>query len=163
MMLTNSSKKKSVNLLLIVQNSGIVISVQQDAYEKSVGPNRKQLMKYIGVEDKSQPYISYNQGIKEGYPQVSMQKISSNDDPQIIAETDRYRVFQVRWPVLNGVYGEGLLLQPKSSPVANIIAIPDADQTPEQLAGLSSGNTCQISVCTLFSRKWIPGTDPGSD
>lgn len=140
----------------------------RDAYEKSVEPNRKHLMKYIGVDDKSQPYVSYNQGIKEEYPSVSMQKFSSNDDSQIIAETDKYRVYQVRWPVLNNVYGEGLLLQPKSSPVANIIALPDADQTPEQLAGLSPGiplksqfarclaeNGFQVLIPVLISRETL--------
>jgi dienelactone hydrolase len=45
----------------------------------------------------------------------------------------------VRWPVLTGVYGEGLLLQPKTKPKATIIAIPDADQEPEQLVGLMPG------------------------
>jgi dienelactone hydrolase len=120
----------------------------RETYEKSVGSNRKHLMHYIGVEDKSEPYINYNQGLKDDYTPVSMQKFSNNDDPEIIAETAKYRIYQVRWPVLNRVYGEGLLLQPKSSPVANIIALPDADQTPEQLAGLSPG----IPVKSQFAR-----------
>jgi hypothetical protein len=45
----------------------------------------------------------------------------------------------VRWPVLEGVTGEGLLLEPRSGVRASVIALPDADQTPEQLAGLATG------------------------
>ena len=71
-----------------------------------------------------------------------------NNDPELIAETSKYRVYQVRWPVLNRVNGEGLLLQPKTKPIANIIAIPDADQQPEQLVGLLPG----IAVESQFAR-----------
>ncbi len=78
-----------------------------------------------------------------------MQKLSDNNDPELVSETSKYSVYQVRWPVLNRVYGEGLLLQPKSNPVANIIALPDADQTPEQLVGLSPG----IPVESQFARR----------
>ncbi len=120
-----------------------------EAYELSVEPNRKRLMKYIGVEDKNDPFINYRIGLEDGHPAVYMQKLSVNNDPEVIAETAKYKVYQVRWPVLDRVYGEGLLLQPKSDPVANIIAIPDADQTPEQLAGLSPG----IPVESQFARR----------
>jgi dienelactone hydrolase len=41
--------------------------------------------------------------------------------------------------VLDGVHGEGLLLEPKSESVAQVIALPDSAQTPEQLAGLAPG------------------------
>src|SRR6476659_6801313 len=78
-----------------------------------------------------------------------MQKFSTNNDPELVAETEKYRVYQVRWPALNRLYGEGLLLQPKTKPKANIIAIPDADQQPEQLVGLIPG----IPVESQFARR----------
>lgn len=118
------------------------------AYELSVEPNRKRFMQYIGVEDKNIPIHSYNMGLEDKHPEVSMQKIAVNNDPELIAETAKYSIYQVRWPVLNRVFGEGLLLVPKSKPVANIIAIPDADQNPEQLAGLLPG----IAVVSQFAR-----------
>jgi dienelactone hydrolase len=121
----------------------------QEAYQLSVEPNRRRFMKYIGVEDKSEHYINYNVGLEDKNPAVSMQKIAVNNDDELIAETPKYRIYQVRWPVLNRVYGEGLLLQPKTKPIANIIAIPDADQTPEQLVGLSSG----IPTESQFARR----------
>lgn len=54
-------------------------------------------------------------------------------------------VYRVRWPVLEGVFGEGLLLEPTDGngriarPIASAIAIPDADQAPEEIAGLHRG------------------------
>ena len=119
-----------------------------EAYEISVEPNRKRFIKCIGVEDKTEPFKNYNVGVPDKNPAVFMQKLSIDDDPDLIAETSKYRVYQVRWPVLNRVNGEGLLLQPKSKPVANIIAIPDADQQPEQLVGLVPG----IPVASQFAR-----------
>lgn len=120
-----------------------------EAYEKSVEPNRKRFMKIIGVEDKAEPLINYNVGLPDQYPPVGMQKFSVNNDPEIIAETSKYRVYQVKWPVLNRVYGEGLLLQPKSTPKANIVAIPDAGQEPEQLVGLLPG----VALESQFARR----------
>ena len=119
-----------------------------DAYEKSVEPNRKRFMKYIGVVDKNEPLISYNVGFPEKYPAPSMQKFADGNDQVLIAETQKYRVFQVRWPVFNRVSGEGLLLEPKSKPVGTVIAVPDADQQPEQLVGLADG----VPAASQFAR-----------
>ena len=121
----------------------------REAYEKSVEPNRRRLMKMIGFEDKSNPFTNYNVGFGDKNPPVSMQRISTSSNSEMVAETPKYRIYQVRWPVLKGVYGEGLLLEPKTKPIANIVALPDADQTPEQLVGLSPG----IDVQSQFARR----------
>jgi dienelactone hydrolase len=107
------------------------------AYTRSVDSNRKRLMAIIGVGDRSPD------------DHVIMQKISMAGEAEVVAETDRYRIYQVRWPVMRNVHGEGLLVQPKTEPLGNIIAIPDADQTPEQLMGLSSG----VAVESQFARR----------
>jgi dienelactone hydrolase len=140
----------------------------REAYELSVEPNRKRFMKYIGVEDKSIPLFNYCLGLEDINPSISMQRISDNNDPEFVAETNSYRIYQVRWPVLNRVNGEGLLLQPKTKPIANIIALPDADQTPEQIAGISQGipkesqfarrlaeNGYQVLIPVLISRRFL--------
>src|SRR6185436_18002745 len=70
-----------------------------------------------------------------------------------------------RWPVFADVHGEGLLVQPKAKPLAHIIALPDADQTPEMILGLAPGiapasqfarrlaeSGCQIIIPTLVNR-----------
>jgi hypothetical protein len=41
----------------------------------------------------------------------------------------------------------GLLLQPKDPPVARVVAIPDADCTPEMLAGIAPGIRGAGTVC----------------
>jgi hypothetical protein len=64
------------------------------------------------------------------------------------------------------VYGEGLWLRPKREPRVRIVALPDADQTPEMLVGLSPGlaperqfarrlaeNGCEVVVPVLIDRR----------
>ncbi len=145
----------------------------KEAYEASVEPNRRRFIKYIGVEDKTEPFTNYNIGMPDKNPPVMMQRFAVNNDPEIISETLKYRVYQVRWTVLKGINAEGLLFEPKTKPVANIIAIPDADQQPEQLAGLLAGipaesqfarrlaeNGFQVLIPVLISRSLIfPGKE----
>ena len=52
----------------------------------------------------------------------------------------------MRWPAFGDVTGEGLLLEPGDHlGVAIVVAIPDADQTPEQLVGLVAGRAAGIA------------------
>ncbi|MFN8008263.1 MAG: hypothetical protein U0V70_14810 [Terriglobia bacterium] len=60
-----------------------------------------------------------------------------------------YRVFKVRWPVFEGVTGEGLLLEPVGKKFARIVAIPDADWSPEMLSGITPG----VPAAAQFARK----------
>lgn len=121
-------------------------------YAKSVQPNRDRLKKIIGVvEERLPPRMDY---------------VATTDTPALVAETDRYKVYAIRWPVFEGVDGEGLLLEPKDKVVANVVAIPDADWTPEQLVGLAPGvpkesqfarrlaeNGCRVIVPVLIDRQ----------
>src|SRR5436309_8906420 len=95
------------------------------AYEKSVEPNRERFRKIIGVVDSRAPVV--------------MERCGDEDNPALVAETGAYRVYQARWPVLEGVSGEGLLLEPKRAPLGYVVSLPDADQTPEQIVGLAAG------------------------
>lgn len=70
----------------------------------------------------------------------------------------------VRWPVFEGVDGEGILLEPEGPPKARIIAIPDAGVTPEKWASQWAGAVaagCQVLIPELIGRgdTWsgIPG------
>jgi dienelactone hydrolase len=59
-------------------------------------------------------------------------------------------VYQVRWPVLDGLWAEGLLVRPAAgTPAAHIVAVPDAGQTPEQILGLSPG----VAPARQFARR----------
>ena len=121
-----------------------------EAYAKSVAPNRQHLAQILGVVDPRIPF-------------KALEHIATTRDSAIIAETADYTVFAVRWPVLEGVTGEGLLLEPKSPLRAQIIALPDADQTPEQFAGVAPGKAawarslaaagCRVVIPTLVDRR----------
>jgi dienelactone hydrolase len=124
-----------------------------EAYVKSVAPNREHLRKYVGAVD---PRL----------PVTALEFISTTAGSDKVAETESYTIHAVRWPVFEGVYGEGLLLQPKGATLARIVALPDADQTPEMLAGLTPGialesqfarilaeNGCQVLIPVLIDRK----------
>jgi dienelactone hydrolase len=68
--------------------------------------------------------------------------------------------------VLDGVDADGLLLEPTGAPAARVVALPDADWSPEMVAGLAPGvpanaqyarrlaeNGCLVLVPTLIDRK----------
>jgi dienelactone hydrolase len=62
-------------------------------------------------------------------------------------------VYAVSWPVLEGVSAEGLLLEPKGKPAACVVVVPDADQTPEMLAGLEAGVSPEQRLGLEFVRR----------
>jgi dienelactone hydrolase len=78
-------------------------------------------------------------GVVDPRVPVAMERFGEDDDSAVVADTRTYRIYQVRWPVLEAVSGEGLLLEPKSRPIGHVVALPDADQTPEQIVGLTTG------------------------
>jgi dienelactone hydrolase len=97
----------------------------RELYEKSIEPNRATFSKIIGAVDERLPAI--------------LERFGDDDNPALVAEAAQYKIYQVRWPAVDGVWAEGLLLEPKGKPRASVVALPDADQTPEQLAGLAAG------------------------
>ena len=107
----------------------------RSVYERSVEPNRQRFTRIIGVVDPRVP--------------VTMERFGDDDNPALVAATSTYRVYQVRWPVLENVWGEGLLLQPAKPARGHVIALPDADQTPEQVVGLTPG----VATESQFARR----------
>src|SRR5262249_36940057 len=76
--------------------------------------------------------------------------IATTAEPALVGRGERFEVFAVRWPTVRGVQSEGLLLVPKEArAIADVVALPDADQTPEQLAGLTPG----IAPAAQFARR----------
>ncbi len=110
----------------------------RDAYERGVSPNRARLRTIIGVVDRRKEQ-NHNIGLPTLQTPVRMQRVGDDDHPALVAETTAYRIWRVRWPVLKGVHGEGLLLEPLGDVKAQVVVLPDADQLPEQLAGLVTG------------------------
>lgn len=129
------------------------------AWNAAIERNRDRLREIIGVVDVRVP--------------SNLERFGDDENPALVAETSRYRVYQVRWPVLDGVSAEGLLVQPATgAPAAHIVAVPDAGQTPEEILGLSSGlpperqfarrladSGCEVIVPLLVRRELIQTDD----
>ena len=122
-------------------------------YTMSVEPNRMRLSQILGIRDNRIPF-------------KGLELIASTDQPALVGRGNGYDIFAVRWPVIHTIHGEGLLLVPSSEPIADIIAIPDADVLPEHIAGLIDGvpshsqfarhlveSGCRVVIPTLISRK----------
>src|SRR5262245_4243009 len=132
-----------------------------EAYNKSIEPNRQRLKKILGVVDERVPFDA---------PEL----IATAGKSALVGRGENYEIFAVRWPAIREVHGEGLLLVPKGDKIADIIAVPDADQTPEQICGLADGvppdsqfarrlaeNGCRVLVPTLVSREMSKRAPPG--
>jgi len=97
------------------------------ANSNSVDPNRRLLATMIGMRD-------------PGRKSTAVELVGTLAQPALVGRGAEYKIYAVRWPALDGVYGEGLLLEPTgNSFVAQVVAIPDCEQTPEELAGLVPG------------------------
>ncbi len=128
------------------------------AYDKSIEPNRQRLAHILGVRDK--------RVLLETVDSVSL---------KLVATADKYKVYRMTWRVVRDLTGEGLLLVPNDAPKLNIIYLPDADQTPEQLVGLAGGlplasqyaralaeNGYRVIVPVLIDRKLEPRRGRGN-
>lgn len=104
---------------------GDVVSVA--AYDASMAPERARLAEILGVVEE-----------RPVFP--GLEWVASTAQGSRLAESAAVRVEAVRWPAFGEVHGEGLLLEPLAGePVAAVIALPDADVTPEQWVGLDPG------------------------
>lgn len=130
-----------------------------EAYERSISANREHFRQIIGAVD-TRPPASPPEPVRGIF-----------DSPEV-GQGKGYKAYAVRWPVLQpvvadfgGLVAEGLLLQPEERPAARVVAIPDADWTPEMIVGMASGvpreeqfgrrlaeNGCQVMIPTLMSR-----------
>jgi dienelactone hydrolase len=96
------------------------------AYEESIASNREKFKKITGIVDERMPF--------EG-----LMLMESTTQKALVAQTDNYSVYRVKWPVLKGVTGTGLLIEPHDNVQAQVVVIPDADQSPDMLMRLSPG------------------------
>ena len=96
------------------------------AYEGSVEPNRTRLRRIIGVVDARVPFDAPVQ-------------VAAVGEPPVVGKGAGFTAYAVTWPVLRGVDAEGILLEPDGPATAHIIALPDADESPEALAGMMPG------------------------
>ncbi len=121
------------------------------AYEHSVAPNRERLRRMLGAID-------------ERLPAGELELAATLSRAALVAEAGEIQIHAVRWPVFAGFRAEGLLLTPKM-PRACVVALPDADQPAELLAGILPGGDersawalrlaqhgCRVLIPTLIDR-----------
>jgi dienelactone hydrolase len=133
-------------------------------YPASIQPNQARLAHILGLRDKPAQCRS-------------VEFVGTSAQPALVGAGDGYQVFAVRWPAFGDVHGEGLLLAPTNRPkVADVVAIPDADQTPELIAGLVEGapahsqyarrlaeSGCRVLVPALINRQTGQPKTPGGN
>jgi dienelactone hydrolase len=118
-----------------------------EAYDKSIEPNRRRLADILGIRDAR---------VKFDAPEL----VATTKQSALVGKGENYEIYAIRWPVLEDpdpnrsdviVYGEGLLCVPTGDkkPIADVIAIPDADQTPEQIVGIEDG----VAPSSQFARR----------
>jgi dienelactone hydrolase len=134
-----------------------------EAYARSVQAKRDRLARLLGVVDKRLPV-------------TDLDYVATTGTEALVSETESYTIYAVRWPVFEGVDADGLLLEPKGKPVACVVAVPDADWSPEMLVGLAPGvpreaqfarrlveDGCRVLIPALIDRRdtWSGSTKLG--
>lgn len=128
-----------------------------EAYSRSIETNRQRLAHILGVRD-----------ARVASPEIEL--LATVEQSSLVGKGANYEIHVVRWPAFGNVHAEGLLLSPTGrAPVADIIAIPDAAQTPEQICGLQAGvpaesqyarrlaeSGCRVLIPTIIDRSRGP-------
>lgn len=109
-----------------------------EAYAASIAPNREHFKESIGAVD---PRI----------PAAGLELITTVKQHSLVGSGEKYAIHAVRWNVLDGVTGEGLLLQPNGPAIGRLIVLPDADWTPEAFCGLTKGVEPQAQLPRRFA------------
>ncbi|MEL0094581.1 MAG: dienelactone hydrolase family protein [Planctomycetaceae bacterium] len=108
-----------------------------EAYNKSVAGNRERLAEITGVVDSRRKF-------------ADLSVLAGTVGPVEAAKSDLFTAYNVQWPSVRNITGVGLLLKPAQPNGAFIIALPDADQTPEMISGLAEG----IPPVQQFARRF---------
>ena len=90
--------------------------------EKWFDSQRAKLASILGLREKR---IAFN----------AFELIASTKQSSTVFKDDEVTIHHVRWPVVADITATGFLISPKSKVKANLIAIPDATQTPGDIAG----------------------------
>ncbi len=115
-----------------------------DAYWESLKPNREELSQILGICGQLVPFES---------PRIN----ATIDEANPIRMPAGLTIQNVRWPVVDRLWGDGLLLEPAGPVRADVVLIPDADQTPESIlrrtgASLATSG-CRVLIVRTISRE----------
>ena len=131
------------------RSMAFTVSTQStEALEASLQPYRAKLAACLGIREAR---LAFDR------PEI----ITWAGLSSIAGESLGFTVQAIRWPVLSdpspqgqglvSLSGEGLLLTPKGKIQASVIVLPDADQSPEQLAGLQPGIPADQQIAALLA------------
>ncbi|MEO6809866.1 MAG: LamG-like jellyroll fold domain-containing protein, partial [Isosphaeraceae bacterium] len=107
-----------------------------ETYNASIEPNRKRLAHILGVRDPR---------VKPATLEIVNPAGITDQLASMTTGSEGTTIYQVRWPAFGDVSGEGLMLEPDRFKLkdrlwnGSVIVLPDADLTPEAVAGLTEG------------------------
>ncbi len=143
---------------------------QRERAWRDVAANQEKWADFLSAKRRRLREITGSAGAR---PEVRMERFGDDEAPALVAETAGYRVFQVRWPAVESVVAEGLLVLPTGPVKGRAVLLSDADQTPEQLLGLAPSAAplrpwglplaeagFQLVIPTLITRQPLETSDP---
>ena len=80
-------------------------------------------------------------GVVDDRLPIAMETVAPPGLEGPVAAGEGYTIYRVRWPVFDGVWGEGLLVEPDGETRASMVLLSDADQAPRSLFFDSPLNT----------------------
>ncbi|MFO0910471.1 MAG: hypothetical protein U0794_19355 [Isosphaeraceae bacterium] len=115
----------------------------------STAINRKRLTEILGVRDARVAFDA---------PEL----VGTTARPALVGRGEGFEAFSARWPAFGDVHGDGLILVPTGrAPLADVVALPDADQTPEQVAGLAPGVPAGSQFARILAERGCRVVVPG--
>ncbi len=108
-----------------------------EAREKSVASNRERLQWIFGLRDPRVPFSAPELSgtlTKPAQVGVVVFRSAGNTGSENGGQQEQrtHTVYQIRWPVLENLHWEGLLIEPTVPSTNTVILIPDAGQSPEE-------------------------------
>ncbi|XZE56775.1 dienelactone hydrolase family protein [Planctomycetaceae bacterium SH139] len=123
-------------------------SSSAESFRESVSANRQRLKHMLGLRD---PRVA-----NSAPERIVAWNTAGN---AALCETDELTIRRVRWPVLSDpdpqrdtviVYGEGLMIEPKSAPPRGfVIALPHCQHAPEEIVGIGG----DLKLSAQFARR----------
>lgn len=109
------------------------------AYNASIQINRKALRAMLSLADK-----------RAGFESPALE--ATVDRPALVGRGEHFEIRAIRWPTLQAIDGEGLLITPTDRKlIADVIVLPGVDHTPEQAAGLDDGLAPAMQAARLLA------------
>ncbi|MFO0792324.1 MAG: dienelactone hydrolase family protein [Pirellulales bacterium] len=112
----------------------------QDLRDKSWAAAKKSKVAFVKeVELRRERFRTLLGAVDPREAASGFQLFAEVGDDGAVGRSGSATAYAVRWRVMTGITGEGLLLKPDRPPVARVVAVPDADWTPEMYADLRPG------------------------